>query len=197
MSTFWEVSLKSEGRLMYIGNNPTALRSQRWFADALLELMKDNAFGKITVKDICSKSDLSRQTFYQLFSAKEDIIRYSLRSRLYQVQEEIAGLPENDFRQITGCYMNFFNIHEELVMLLLRNNLGYLLEDELHEMIGMLVERLNAAYPENIRTYANAFISGAISNTLLCWFKNDEKISDGDLSQLIYGILQGELFSAT
>jgi AcrR family transcriptional regulator len=182
---------------MYIGNNPTAIRSQRWFADALLELMKDNDFGKITVKDICSKSDLSRQTFYQLFSAKEDIIRYFLRACFCQIQEEIAGLPENDFKQLTGCYMHFFDIHEELVELLLRNNLEYLLEDELFQIIGVLVERINAAYPEHIRTYANAFISGAISNTLLCWFKNDEKISDGDLSELIYSILQGELFPAT
>lgn len=182
---------------MYIGNNPTALRSQRWFADALLELMKDNDFDKITVKDICIKSDLSRQTFYQLFSAKEDIIRYSLRSCLCQVQEEIEDINENNFKQLTACYMNFFNVHEEMVKLLLKNNLDYLLEDELFQMIKTLVDRISIPYPENIRAYANAFISGAISNTILCWFKNEEKISDTDLSQLMYNILQGELFHAT
>lgn len=181
---------------MYIGKNPTALRSQRWFADALLELMKDNDFNKITIKDICNKSDLSRQTFYQLFSAKEDIIRYSLRSCFCQVQEQLAELPVNDLRQLTACYMNFLNIHEELIRLLLRNNLDYILKDELSQMINGILERINASYPENIRTYVNAFISGAISNTILCWFKNEEKISDRDLSQLMYSMLRGELFPA-
>ena len=191
-----ESSLMEGGRYMYIGHNPTALRSQRWFAEALLELMKDNDFGRITVKDICTKSDLSRQTFYQLFSAKEDIIRYCLKSSLCQVQEEAAILPERDFKQLTACYMRFFSLHEDLVELILRNNLEYLLEDELSQMVGSLVETLNAAYPDHIRTYANAFISGAISNTLLCWFKADQKISEGDLGELMSSILQGELFPA-
>lgn len=182
---------------MYIGNNPTALRSQRWFADALLELMKDNDFDKITIKNICTKSDLSRQTFYQLFSAKEDIIRYSLKLCLCQSQKEAEGFKENDFKQLTAFCMNFFDIHEELVKLLLKNNLDYLLEDELSQMVKAIVERINAPCPKNIRTYANAFICGAISSTILCWFKNEEKISSTDLSLLMYSILQGELFPAT
>ena len=49
---------------MYDGNNPTALHSMKGLADALLFLMEEQDYSRITVKDICNKADLSRQTFY-------------------------------------------------------------------------------------------------------------------------------------
>lgn len=64
---------------MYEGNNPTALNSREWLVDALLTLMETKPYSKITVKDICHKADLSRQTFYNCFDAKDDIILFCIK----------------------------------------------------------------------------------------------------------------------
>lgn len=61
---------------MYNGNNPTALNSRDWLVQALLSLMNSMPYSKITVKNICTKADLSRQTFYNFFETKDDIIRF-------------------------------------------------------------------------------------------------------------------------
>ena len=63
---------------MYSGKNPSALRSQQWLADSLVDLMKVKEFQHISVKEICQQADLTRQTFYQIFSSKEDVIRYNI-----------------------------------------------------------------------------------------------------------------------
>lgn len=63
---------------MYSGNNPIAIRSQECLSDALLDLMKENDYSKISIKDICGAAGLSRQTFYQFFNSKDDVIRFTL-----------------------------------------------------------------------------------------------------------------------
>ena len=59
---------------MYNGTNPSALRSQQWFSEALFSLMQTKSFSKITIKELCTQADLTRQTFYQLFSSKEGMV---------------------------------------------------------------------------------------------------------------------------
>lgn len=51
---------------MYRGNNVTAIQSQRWLGEALIDLMKEKAYSAITIADICKRADLSRQTFYNV-----------------------------------------------------------------------------------------------------------------------------------
>ena len=49
---------------MYKETNKTALKSQKRILEALFELMEQEEYNNITVKNICKKADISRQTFY-------------------------------------------------------------------------------------------------------------------------------------
>ncbi len=59
---------------MYKGKNPTALQSQKWLKGSLFELCKLKPYKNISIKELCTKADLSRQTFYMLFKFKEEIV---------------------------------------------------------------------------------------------------------------------------
>ena len=69
---------------MYQGKNPTALQSQNLITEALLALMEEEPFQKITIKAVCAHAGVSRQTFYSLFENKEEVIG----RRLDQLFEE-------------------------------------------------------------------------------------------------------------
>lgn len=60
--------------------NPIALRSKEWLANALLELMKNKPFREISISEIAEKADLSRRTFYRSFSSKEEVICFHLQT---------------------------------------------------------------------------------------------------------------------
>ena len=47
---------------MYHGTNKTALKSQKRILEALLNLMEQEEYNNITVKNICRQADISRQT---------------------------------------------------------------------------------------------------------------------------------------
>lgn len=64
---------------MYQGNNATALRSQEWLCESLAKLMGVQPYASITIGAICKHADLSRQTFYNVFDSKEEVLRFCLR----------------------------------------------------------------------------------------------------------------------
>lgn len=66
---------------MYEGCNKTALTSQSAIAGALLSLMEEKPYSRISVSEICKCAGVSRQTFYTLFSSKENIVLYVLHKR--------------------------------------------------------------------------------------------------------------------
>ena len=68
---------------MYQGKNPTALQSQNLITEALLALMEEEPFQKITIKAVCAHAGVSRQTFYSLFENKEEVIGRRL-DRLFE-----------------------------------------------------------------------------------------------------------------
>jgi AcrR family transcriptional regulator len=63
---------------MYNGSNPSAKRSQNWIAEGFVSLMLQKKLNEITVKEIMKATDLSRQTFYQLFDSVEDVLEYHI-----------------------------------------------------------------------------------------------------------------------
>ena len=62
---------------MYEGCNKTAVSSQLAIADALLSLMREKPYAKISVSELCKRAQVSRQTFYTLFESKDNVISYS------------------------------------------------------------------------------------------------------------------------
>ena len=78
---------------MYQGNNPTALQSQHWIADSLLMLMQEKPYAQITIQNICKRADLSRQTFYNMFDSKEEVLRFCLREQYEQQLHRFGSKP--------------------------------------------------------------------------------------------------------
>lgn len=53
-------------------------RTNKLLSDALLELMSEKPFEKISVMDICEKAMVHRATFYAHFEDKYDLLRYCM-----------------------------------------------------------------------------------------------------------------------
>ena len=61
---------------MYTGTNPAALRSRDEIVQAFLTLLENTSLENMAVKQLMEATDLSRQTFYQIFNSKEEILEY-------------------------------------------------------------------------------------------------------------------------
>ena len=105
LSGFWR------NRVMYNGTNPSALRSREWLCNALLEMLKSQRFTEITIKDICREADLSRQTFYQIFESKEEIIAYHFEELFSAFRVSCANFDGITLTELTRKFFSFFEQH--------------------------------------------------------------------------------------
>lgn len=97
-------------------------RSKHWMEDALLQLMEQKNYSKITVKDITEKAGVSRLTFYRNFESKEDILKFHFEC-IFQNYENT--LKKNIFSIREGvrqCFTYWKNLSKE-ILLLKKNNL--------------------------------------------------------------------------
>ena len=66
---------------MYCGTNKTAMQSQKQIADAMMSLLDEKPFSQITVSELCKAACISRQTFYTLFTSRENVMVFTLQAR--------------------------------------------------------------------------------------------------------------------
>lgn len=180
---------------MYQGTNPTAKRSQKWLADAFLELLQKTEYSKINIKDICEKADLSRQTFYQLFNDKEEVARYCIlcRKDLALPPSELQSVTHDSIRAIILQFAQSIRRNADFVRLYRIQNLSNLLFEEIAQTISVLERQLDGQKDARLSLLANAFFSGALAKSLLVLVDNNE-ISNEEFTDFICSILSGSYY---
>jgi AcrR family transcriptional regulator len=70
--------------------NKQVARTKGWIFDALMALMDEKPYGKITVSDITEKAGIARQTFYRNYEGKDDVVfeyaRNSMHTDLLKIE---------------------------------------------------------------------------------------------------------------
>ena len=180
---------------MYEGNNPAAIQSQKWLSSALIDLMAEQPFSKITVKMICGRADLSRQTFYNVFKTKNDALRFRLRSNYEKLYSEISAQTALTVEDMINSFSEELMTDSELIRLMINSCLESVITDEIARCVELFAQRFHSdKQDEKLVGYGTAFVSGALSRILLHWFKSPDPISVSELRELILSMCSGEFF---
>lgn len=181
---------------MYQGSNPTALQSQQWLGESLISLMKSTPYPQITIGSICTGADLSRQTFYNVFESKEEVLRFCLRSQYEKQFHRFAKQQSISVGEIVGAFAVVVAENQELLRLMVKSKLDGIIADEMTKCVSLFAgqfvkqDKRNETLP-----YAEALLSGALGHLLVFWFQEEEPISIEKLTRLITDFLAGDLFS--
>lgn len=174
---------------MYSGNNPSALRSQKWIKDALLALIEEKPYRKISVKEITERSDLARQTFYQLFESKDEIIEYHLDNLFHAYIAELKALQDVTVEDVARLYFAFFQNHARFIEKLIENDLLNIMNRKFHTYLTEVQLVLQYAQSSRYSEYEVAFISSGLIGILVHWFSTNRALSIDELAQMVGGML--------
>ncbi|WP_125764533.1 TetR/AcrR family transcriptional regulator [Companilactobacillus hulinensis] len=101
-----------------------ATRTLKAFREAMFQTLGEKEFDKITVNDICKKSEYPRATFYNYFDDKYDLLQYLWsyigKDILSKIPKNIA--EEEGIIKIFNLLLNFFNDHQDLLKNVTKNN---------------------------------------------------------------------------
>lgn len=115
--------------------------SRRMIEEALFELMKEEAFSKITVVQIAKRADVARRTFYRLYESKEDVIHRCFERLCEEYKAECGRLCSCDLRQISLDFFGFWYRHRDLLLLLNSCGLDTMLYSEMIRVSSEVVEQ--------------------------------------------------------
>lgn len=182
---------------MYCGTNKTALQSQRQIADAMMALLGEKPFSQVTVSELCKAAGISRQTFYTLFTSRENVMVFTLQARYCDGPE--LGEPEHiacrgDMLQwLCRGYSEYILRNRSLIKLLVDNRIDHLLYDSFYDAMDGCDCFLRDTDPCT-RSYAASFYAGGIACVARRYAEEGCMSSADQLETLLMTLLSGRLF---
>lgn len=175
---------------MYQGNNPTALRSKEWLAESLIKLMGGKKYDAITIKDIYMGADLSRQTFYNLFDGKEDVLRYYLSTLYLPVLRRMERQETPTFEDVTEQLACVLEENKCFISVMVENHLESIIVEGTNQVVDSLSDRLFHLKTDTpAALYKRALVSGGIVNAVLYWIRDGMPITAEELNKMIQDYL--------
>lgn len=182
---------------MYEGTNQIAIQSVRWFTEALTELMADTEYNRINVMQICKKADLSRQTFYNYFDTKEDILHCRLKQVYMERFAQFSECGEITLQSAVEAFETILKSERVLLERMVANHLEGIITEEICACVTLFSSRFTITPQKETLKYGIAFLSGALSQTIVCWFKDENPVSASELADMLTQILTGVYFDVS
>lgn len=152
-----------------------------YMAGALLELMLEKDYTKISIGEIAKKAGVDRSSYYRHFKSKEDIISFFFDMVLKESLDGYTNLSSIDFTlYIHSIYTAFFNYRKE-ILIIHYANLSFLLLDVLSKRFQF--SELAKDFPLS-KQYELSYIIGGIYNNLIFWMSRDMKETPNDLTEI-------------
>lgn len=166
--------------------NPIAQQSQRWIIQALLDLMEEMEYNKISVTEICRKAGLDRRTFYRNFDSKNDVLEQYVRFLEEEYIKMFAALDKPDKFAAAKIFFDFWSRHLDFIRNIKKCGLTDFVfqrfekfsKEHTELLIGDDVLKLPAEY-------VFAFRIGGFWNVMLTWAANDAVLSSDEMASIV------------
>jgi AcrR family transcriptional regulator len=162
-------------------------RTRQALQAALLELMVECGYERLSVQQILDRADVGRATFYLHFGSKEELLRSSLeRLRKYLAQDSrlVAG-KQADSSAPLGFSLAFFqhvDSHRKLYRAIVGRESGAIVDKQLRRLLADLVLKEVASRDRNAQARAKAdltaqYVAGAMMAVVTWWLDRNIKLS--------------------
>lgn len=182
---------------MYQGCNKTALCSQNNIAEGFYALLQEKEYSKITASEICKKSGVSRQTFYSLFSSKENIVAFILSKEYsFNPTEECKCSGTPTLQELSKGFSSFIVQKSDFIDLLEKNNIIYLMQETLYDSFNCCGGNDGCLQVDSTLSsdLAIDFVASGLTTIAKHYVKNRSEISCAQLEKMIYVLFSGEYF---
>ncbi len=179
---------------MYCGNNKVALASQRQIARALMRLIEEKPYQDISISELCKTAGISRQTFYTLFTSRDNVVTFTLQEQYGYAPDREDDPCDSGLSHLCRGYSAYITSHQEFLRMLVENHIEYLLYDSIHDALSACPCFLETM-PDAQRQYAADFYAGGITGVVKRYALCGCHTSPEELSEILCGLFGGNCFS--
>lgn len=141
---------------------------QRCLYGALMQLIQEKKFEKISIGELCDRAGVSRMTYYRSYINKEDIFLQHLDECFSEYRK---GLKVQDFYGVSLSFFTFWKEQErDFLNAVVRSGLS-------HQLMGRFYTYLDDIIPsmvqeQEIPAFVRSFLAGGLYKMLVDWMKN-------------------------
>lgn len=160
--------------IMYEGSNPTALRSMDAISRAFLAVLREKPYSEVSINEVSARAQLTRQTFYNLYDEKDDIVRHLVR---YIYRHSFNDLPPKaaDPKEALLVFLKRFQVHSDVIKLLAESGASHLVQEEISRYVTALMEGFQGLKEDDpALPYLRVFLSNGFTSLLIEWSKHPD-----------------------
>lgn len=179
------------------------IRTRKLLCTALMELMQQSSFDKLSVNDICEKAMVHRATFYNHFNDKNDLLNYTideLQEELFEksIENETYNSQKEMLMALVECVIDFMVENKQKLALVYKNS-----ADKISSLVSTTVKR-SIRYLLSKNKYKQEyllpvdiivnFFTGGITMIGIDWLESTTPYSKEEMLKFFDILLNEELF---
>jgi AcrR family transcriptional regulator len=175
--------------------DPRVQRTQNLLRDALIELIDEKTYEKITIQDITTRATVNRATFYRHFLDKDELLNQSIdkmlkelfgeASKFYSVSKNVDELQ----KYVASHIFEHIARHKKIFQVMLIGkgipNFIHYLKEFLFEFYDHAISEANLVENELpvAKEMVVSYISAAYIGVISWWLENDMLESPSSMAQ--------------
>lgn len=149
--------------------------------DALMKLMQEKKFDKISVGELCEAAGVSRMTYYRSYNNKEDILLQHL-DECFAVY--LTDLPVRDFYGVALSFFQFWQGQERAFLIaVVRSGLSAQLMDKFYGYLDQIIPQMVPS--EEVQPFVKSFLAGGLYKMLMDWMKAGTQTSPEEMAAFL------------
>jgi AcrR family transcriptional regulator len=162
-------------------------KTQQALRSALLELIVERGYEKVSVQDILDRAEVGRATFYMHYRSKEDLLRRSLdqlRELLVQECGSAAGSQRKPTAPIafSSAFFRHVDSHRKLYRAVVGRESGLIIDRQMRRVLTDLVRddlALSRHPPrsQSASDMVSQYVVGALMSMVTWWLDYSIKLS--------------------
>lgn len=162
-----------------------AAQSKQKMVQALLTLMNQYDYKEITVTQIAQEAQLSRKTFYRLFSDKDEILALFFEGLFQECFSQIKAQGAKHYWNVVQLFFDFWEERKDLLSLLQKNNLLQRVFEQSYQYSMQVFEFVRSKEVADSFSlplpYLLTYSVGGMHSMLLKWVEKGMNISSAEL----------------
>lgn len=166
--------------------------TKRLLKTALLELMQEKPFSRISIRELCEQADLNRTTFYLHYTDQTDLLRHIEKEILEQTKEAMQNI-HTDFRTtaLVGAFLTYVRENDLTFRTLLgRDDSESFRRDFVRELRHVMAPNLPEYGDSKETEYVLSFMMYGCLYIIIEWMEKGYEESTEEIAALIYRVCE-------
>ena len=150
---------------------------QQCLYDALMQLMQEKKFEKISVGELCDRAGVSRMTYYRSYNNKEDILLQHLDECF---AEYMRDLQVQDFYGVALSFFRFWQGKEKpFLIAVVRSGLSAQLMDQFYGYLDQVIPQADT------QPFVKSFLAGGLYKMLMDWMNTGTQTAPEEMAAFL------------